>query len=537
MDKWLANNTAAKIIALAVALILWAMVHVDTDAPTITRSSQGDQTTITNLSIKPYGFDDQKYVLKSVSPQQVSISVAGQRSLLTSLPSASEYEVKMDLSSINEPGKYEVPLQFDPPAGVELLSIQPSKVTVTVEEKVTQEFQAVVLTTGVPADGFTELDPIFEDGNTVKVTLPESEMKQVQKIQGELSVDGANGNVSGRIKLVAYSNNGEVLDDAVIEPSSLKVQIPLSSNVSSKTLPLTVSYEGKLPEGLVLSGVQAGVKEVKLYGASGMLKDVDSFPPVKLDLSQIKAEGTTRYNETLTAPEGVQRVEPSSVQYTVTVVPYKEKVIANVPITLTGQTNGLKAQVTDPESGKMDVTVVGAPNLLSDVTAADVALTADLTGLGVGTHNIQLKVSLPDYIGTAGTSPPSVTVEVTSADSSAGDPAAPPTTETQPQTQPETQKPESGTSETETGTEPPTDNGSTNGSTDVPKEPEVPTEGSGESEPTQPTQPGTEEENPPVENPNPTIPDSTQPGGEGNTHTEPPAADTGGSSGGATTTP
>ena len=523
MDKWLANNTAAKIIALAVALILWAMVHVDTNAPTITRSSQGDQTTITNLSIQTYGFDDKKYVLKSVNPQQVSVSIAGQRSLLTSLPSSSEYEVKMDLSSIREPGKYEVPLQFDPPAGVELLSIQPSKVTVTVEEKVTQDFQAVVLTTGIPAEGFTELDPIFEDGNTVQVTLPASEMKQVQKIQGEMSVEGANGNVSGRIKLVAYSNSGEVFDDAVIEPSSLKVQIPISSNVSSKTLPLNVNYSGTLPEGLVLSGVEAGAKEVTLYGAAGALKTVDSFPSVTLDLSRIKAEGTTRYKETLTAPDGVQRIEPSSVQYTVTVVPYKEKVISNVPITLTGQANGQKATITDPQSGQMDVTIVGAPNLLSSVTAADVSLTADLSGLREGSHKVELKVKLPDYIKTAGSLTPSVTVEITSTGSD-GETVTPPTIETQPDNQSSNPETENG----ESGTEPPADNGSA----DVPKDTDVPASGNGETEP---TQPGTTEENPPASNT--TNPDSTHSEEEGKQHGEPPASDTGGSSGGGTGTP
>lgn len=524
MDKWLANNTAAKIIALAVALILWAMVHVDTDAPTITRNSQGDQTTITNLSIKPYGFDNEKYVLKSVSPQQVSISVAGQRSLLTSLPSATEYEVKMDLSSISEPGKYEVPLQFDPPAGVELLSIQPSKVTVTVEEKVTQEFQAVVLTTGVPADGFTELDPVFEDGNTVKVTLPASEMKQVQKIQGEMSVDGSNGNVSGRVKLVAYSNNGEVLDDAEIVPSSLKVQIPISSNVSSKTLPLNVSYSGRLPDGLVLSGVQAAAKEVKLYGAAGALKTMDAFPPVTLDLSRITAEGTTRYTETLTAPSGVQRVEPSSVQYTVTVVPYKERVISEVPIQLSGQANGMKATITDPSSGRMNITIVGAPNLLSAVTASEIGLTADLTGLAAGTHKVQLKVTLPDYIEIPeGASPPSITVEITGS-GSGGETQTPPATETQP----ETQLPDSGTGSGEAGTTetPPADNGST----EVSKDTDTPTNGEGE-----PAQPGTGEENPPADNTANPDPNNTEE--EGGTHGETPLSDTGGSAGGGTGAP
>ncbi|WP_172197154.1 CdaR family protein [Saccharibacillus qingshengii] len=495
MDKWLGNNTAAKIIALAVALILWAMVHVDTDTPTITRNTQGNQT-IANLAIEPYGLDDEKYVLQSVVPQRISVEVAGQRSQITSLLPSTEYQVKMDLSRVTEPGQYTVPLQFDPPAGVELLSIEPSRVTVTIEEKVTQEFNAVILTTGVPADGFTELDPVFEEGNAVKVTLPESEMKQVQKIQGEMSVDGANESISGRVKLVAYANNGEVLDDAVITPAAIKVQIPISSNVSSvssKTLPLNVSYSGDLPDGLVLAGVEAGANQVTLYGPKGVLEGMDSYPPVTLDLGEVKAEGSTRYKEALAAPDGIERIEPSSVEFTVNVVPFAEKTIENVPVALTGQTAGTDAKITDPVSGKMNVTVKGAPSRLAEITAADIGLTADLSGLNAGSHNVRLKVELPDYIRMDEASAPSVTVEIAAA-AEETKPDTPVTTEPDNETAP----PAQGTDEPVVEPEP------------AQPDPEETVEPNGET-PNNTEQPGEVEETPPADGDEPTAPEPTEP--------------------------
>lgn len=484
MDKWLSNNTAAKIIALAVALILWTMVHVDTDTPTITRNTQGNQT-IANLAIEPYGFDNEKYVLQSVVPQRVSVEVAGQRSQITSLMPSTEYQVTMDLSRVTGPGQYTVPLEFDPPAGVELLAIEPSRVTITVEEKVTQEFNATILTTGVPAEGFTELDPIFEEGNTVQVTLPLSQIKQVQKIQGEISVNGANESIAGQIKLVAYSNNGDVLEDAAITPSSLKVQIPISSNVSSissKTLPLNVSYSGDLPDGLMLSGVEAETRQVTLYGPARVLEGLDSFPPVTLDLSEVTAEGATLYTEALAAPDGVERVEPSSVEFTVNVVPYEQKTIENVPVTLTGQSEGTEAKITDPASGKMNVTVEGAPSRLSEITADDLGLTADLSGLKAGTHSVQLKVELPDYIRTGDASAPSITVELTE---TSEEPVTEPPAAEDTEPDEETRPPEQGTPSGETDTEPvvPGNSGTPEPPSDSPAKPEPP---------------GTTEEIPPV---------------------------------------
>ncbi|MCQ4088663.1 CdaR family protein [Saccharibacillus sp. JS10] len=493
MDKWLANNTAAKIIALAVALILWAMVHVDTDTPTITRSSQGDHTTIANVGIEPYGFDQDKYVLKTVSPKQVNVNVSGQVSQLTSLPSSSEYQVKMDLSNIEKPGQYTVPLKFDPPPGVSLLSIEPSKVTITVEEKVTKSFDAVVLTTGVPAEGFTKLDPIFEEGNTVQVTLPESEMEQVQKIQGEISVEGSNGDVAGRIKLVAYSQNGKVLDDAVIEPSSLRVQIPISSsdNVSSKTLPLNISYSGDLPDGMIVSDVQASAQKVTLYGSSEVLDQLSSFPPVTLNLDRVTAEGETTYTESLSPPEGIDRIVPASVNYKVTIVPYQKKTIADIPITLAGLANGSEATITNPQSGKMDITIVGASSLLDQVTADDIRLTADLTGLKAGAQDVKLKVDLPNYIRIEDNTSPTIKVQITGGESETG---TQPPEENNPEVNPSsgTDTPSNG-GNTETGNEPDSGSGSNSGSGSTPSDPPSSTDPPAQNGSDTET-PGTEEE-------------------------------------------
>ncbi|MDO3413356.1 CdaR family protein [Saccharibacillus sp. CPCC 101409] len=438
MDRWLSNNTIAKVIALAVALILWAMVHVDTDTPTMTRNTQGNQT-ITNLSVEPYGFDEDKYVLKSVDPQRVSVEISGQRSQLTSLLSSSEYQVKLDLSNISGPGQYKVPLTFDPPSGVQLLSISPARVTVTIEEKVTKNFNAVVLTTGTPAESYAELDPIFENGNEVQVTLPASEMKQVQKIQGEMSIDGATETVSSTLKLIAYSNNGEVLEDAVITPASLKVQIPISSSLSSKTLPLNVSYSGELPDGLALSDVQGNAKQVTLYGPEEVLKELDSYPPVALDLGEISEEGATTYTEKLAPPSGVSRIVPASVNYTVKVVPYQQKTIAGVPVNIVGAAENAEAVLTSPASRTVSVTVEGAPDLLTAIGPDDIKLTADVSGLDAGKHDVELKVELPDYIRMSRESALSVAVEITQTEEKPADPeetpsTAPTNTEEEPET-------------------------------------------------------------------------------------------------------
>lgn len=394
MDKWIRNNTASKLLALGVSIILWAMVHMDSGTA-VPPTTFYETRVIEGVQIQTYGFDDSEYALTGIDKDRVNLEVRGKRSNIMLF--TDDYKVKLDLSGVKEPGTHTLPLTFSGPSGVELVSMEPSMVTVTVEERMTNPFNVTIGTKGEPAKGFRAGEPTTVEPGTVNVTLPESELATVAQVRGTVDLDGAKENVvEKKVKLTAYNNEGEAMEDAIIEPSSVAVEIPVEATFI--TAPLQVEYTGRLPDDLVISKVNPKVKEVKLYGSKEVLNGARPYVGVTVNLSNIKDSGTTVLTADLTPPEGFEKIEPSSVEIEVTAASHGERVVEGIPVTLKGVPSGMEATITDPRSQTMSMTLTGAPDQLNSLTSTDIGLVANVAGLKAGVHEIPLQVTLPNFI-------------------------------------------------------------------------------------------------------------------------------------------
>lgn len=458
MDKWFNNNNFAKILSLAVSLLLWVMVHSNDVTPTPTMNTSIEPRAIDNVKIEAYGIDSSKYVLTSMSETEVEMQVRGQRSVLTSV-FTDEYKVRLDLSNVGA-GTTTLPLSHVVPKGVEFVSMEPSSVTVTIEELSSQDFEVNIVTTGTPAEGYAAGTPVITPNTPVKVTLPDSQLAAVGKVQGTVSIDGATENVTEKkVKLVAYDLEGKAIEGAVIEPATVSVDIPISEQFTK--VPLKIQYQGQLPEGLTLAKVDSSVSEVTLFGSQEEFAGIESYNGVTLDLSTLKEAGTETINVDLTPPSGFEKIEPSSIELTVTVVSSEElttseKVIRNVPITIQEPGGSFTATLTRPQSGKKDITISGPSDMLVNVDDSDIKLVADAKNLKEGNHEVTLQVRAPDYV-TVKDSSEDLKVSIQVKDLS----EETITTPTEPETNPDEN---SGTETPDQGSEENTDSGSSDGS-------------------------------------------------------------------------
>lgn len=401
MDKWFNNNTFAKILALAVSLLLWFMIHLD-EVPTTPTISTGISSKIVErtVPVQPYGLDSNAYVLTSLSTDEVRLEIKGQRSMLTSIFTNDDYKVLVDLSQVKD-GSNTLPLVPDLPSGVEVVSMEPSMVTVNVEKLGTKAFNVNIVPEGAPSAGYSVGAPVVEPSSPVKVVLPEGQLEAVAKVQGSVSVKDAKEDVvQKKVKLQAYDAEGKVIDNAIITPQTVEVRVPVNQPYTK--VPLRIKYSGQLPDGLVLSKVEPNVKEVSIYGSEQALAGIQSYDQATLDLTQFTQSGTSTVNVDLTPPSGSEKIEPSSIQIQVTVSPYDEaesttKVFPNVPIKLSGVENGLEGVLVSPKSGGLNITLTGSPSMLEGLSGDDIQLTGDLSGLGVGTHEIKLEADLPRF--------------------------------------------------------------------------------------------------------------------------------------------
>jgi YbbR domain-containing protein len=395
MDKWLNNNNISKIIALVISIILWGMVHMDSGTTTITPSipSNNGSKVIDNVQVQVVGFDEDKYVLYGLEPEKVRIEVRGKRTNITT--NFSSYKVKLDLSHAKS-GTMMMPLTHELPSGVEFVSMEPSMVKVTIEAKKTQEIEANVITKGKISEGYQIGIPVIKDGGKVNVTLPESRMEQLGKVQGIFDVTGMTEPVKGKsVRLVAYDKDGNEMTDAELSPATLDVDIPIMNLY--KSIPLSIRQSGKLPSGYVLADMTSDVEGVAVYGPKEVLDKLNSYS-VTIDLDQFQSGTTKQYFVNLTPPEGSEKIEPSSVNVTIKVEPVDQKVIQDIPITFINPNSALTPKMISPTTEKISLTLQGATHLLDGVSAKDIKINVNLNGLGAGKHVVPIEVVLPHFV-------------------------------------------------------------------------------------------------------------------------------------------
>ncbi len=407
MDKWLNHNNFAKIIALVFSIILWAMVHIDSGTPVAPTTVVNSKTIDTKIQVT--GFDSDKYVLYDLEPDTVRLEVKGKRTDLTT--NFSDYKVKLDLKNIG-PGTITLPLTHELPPGVQLITMEPSIIKVTIEAKETKQIPVTIVTKGNPADGMQLGSPMVIGESNVNVTLPQSEISELQKVQGTIDVTGLSETAKGKtVKLTAYDKHGQEMTNAEISPDSVEVDVPI--NKLYKNVPLEVRKVGKLPNGYVLASISTNVEGVAIYGSKDSLEGISSYP-VTVDLSQFKGTNETRYTVGLTPPEGFEKIEPSSAQVTVKIEPAGQKLIDNVPVTLINANGALTEKFVHPEDASLSLSVSGSKEILDKLKAEDITATVDLSGLGKGTHTVPITVKLPEFVELSDTGGPlEVQIELT----------------------------------------------------------------------------------------------------------------------------
>ncbi|MBB6671255.1 CdaR family protein [Cohnella nanjingensis] len=397
MDKWLSHPTAIKIVSLALGILLWAVVHFDPESRTPSSvASLLENRTINDVKVVAVGLDERNYVLREITPQKVRITVRGTRNDLVAART-SDYTVQVDLGSLTA-GTHTLPLRSDLPRGIQSLAVSPSTVTVTIEELQTKEFEVQVIPEGAPKAGYKAGTPVLRPTNRVHVTLPASEMERVDHVGASIKIEGADATLKDKtVKLVAYDAKGRPIEGAVIDPAVLELEVPITNPF--KTVPVRFKLTGSLPPGLSISAFQPETDKVTIYGPQNELDKID-FVEADVRLNELTKSGKVAIP--LGGLKNITEISPKELAINVEIVLSSTRSLQGLPVTIKGLGDGLVAKITEPATGKVDITMQGAPAMLDKLQPGDVTVEADLSGRGPGTYTVPLRVSLPRFINQTG---------------------------------------------------------------------------------------------------------------------------------------
>jgi len=403
MDKMFNNHWVMRVIALLMALMLYVSVNIETQAPkkqpgpvtsmfpSAPSESAKDTETINDIPVQTY-FDQEDLIVTGV-PESVDVTLSGPTNALLKTKQLKDFEIYADLSDLSI-GSHRVQLKHkNIPDNLEV-NLNPAVITVNVEEKITRDFPVEVdfINKSKIKTGYTAQEPIVKP-NVVRVTGSKTLIDSIALIKSRVNLQDADETIETESKVTVYDRDGNILPVEVY-PSVVDVTVPITS--PSKKLPFKIKNEGELGEGLSISNIEAVPNEITVYGPLDVLDPLEFIDGVTVDLSEIK--DNTVLDVDIPVPDGVTKVSPEKIQIKIDVEKEEEKVLKDLPVNVRGMGEGKIIQFMDSDSEALDLSVIGAPSVVTNIKPSDLELFVNVTDLSDGEHDVKVEVNGPQDI-------------------------------------------------------------------------------------------------------------------------------------------
>lgn len=380
MDSLLKSNNVVRVIALVLAVMLWLVVRGTPQDTASGLAATVSDTVQHNVDVL---YDKDRVTLAEVP--NVKITLHGDRlGVIQAKWGTALWKVTVDARNRGA-GTYTLPVMVEGlPQNV---TVDPAQVQVTLIALETRSFDVQVKTEGELDTGYA-IQGITVSPAQVQITGPADLVAQVKRVEARVSLNkGDTDTVKRDVTVSALDVNGQPVNVS-ISPQTVQASIVVAKR--GRVIPLRFQFTGLPKEGFAVESYQPSVTSVNVFGNyTGSQQYL--VPPI--DLSGIDATNT--YTVPLPLLPGVTALDPAAVEVQVNVTSAAQKTFRQVPLKVVGLPTSLTA---DLSTHTVDVVVEGAPHRLDALTADDLQAVVDLTGQDVGTHTLNVQVSVPEFL-------------------------------------------------------------------------------------------------------------------------------------------
>ncbi len=340
-------------------------------------------------------YNEEAFVVENV-PDTVDITIAGRKSDIYLANQLGEFAVELNLSKYTEPGTYKVYFTYSKSIDSVDYILDPSYLTVTIKDKVSEVKDVTYDLVGInELDKTLSVGSVNLDSSEVIVKGSQDTIDKISSIKALVSVANPDYKEKGTyeltsIPLVAYDKKGEIIKNIEIVPKTLTGTLVLNSY--KNTVPISVSTTGKLINGKAIASItinNSASYSVDVYGEEDDIKEITSVP-VTINVDGLGSESVKNYTVVISKPAGVRHLSVKNATITVTFGDEEQKTIEASTIDSKYLADGYSAVITS--GSKTQVLVKGVLSNINNVNASDIKPYVDLSGLGEGTHEVEVKV-------------------------------------------------------------------------------------------------------------------------------------------------
>lgn len=263
-----------KVLSLLFAIILWSYVRSDGNI-IITRNFK-------NIDVTFEGQEELKNNnLTIISPKEFSVDVElkGYNSYMRTA-SRDGISAKVILNNLTE-GEHSVPISVSYiDSGITVSKVSQKTIPFKIDKIVSDNFNASIIINSNPSPGYSVGD--VENFENVKVTGASTIVNKVEKLEVNVDVSKLTETASVNSKVTAYDTNGNIIDDLIIEPSTIKVKVPI---LKTKTLPIVIEYTNSDSENIAISDFTIEPSSVTIRGNSNLVDSLDKISTYPIDLA------------------------------------------------------------------------------------------------------------------------------------------------------------------------------------------------------------------------------------------------------------
>jgi YbbR domain-containing protein len=324
-------------------------------------------------------------------------------------PSTSSFRATVDLSNVDPaagPTTVDVQVESIIP-GIQVLSYQPTRITVQLERFVTREVPVDVQYGAVP-DGL-EIRPPELSPERVQVSGPESVVRLVVVARANVRIDPSGLDVDRETPLIPVDLLGNTLSPVDVTPGTTRVRIAVFRDLESRPLPVNPLLTGTPAAGFEIASISVNPLVVTVEGDADRLTSL-----TRIDTVPISVSGATEDLRAIVGfslPPGILTLGTGEVEVTVTLRQITATRTFSAGVQLVGLRPDLNYALT---TDRILATIGGSSADLDRLQGRSFTVTADATGLEVGEHDVLVTANLPAGLTLVVASPATIRVIVTS---------------------------------------------------------------------------------------------------------------------------
>jgi len=373
------RDLGLKLLSVALAVLLWFQATALTGVPL--------PQAVRDVPVQCHNLGQGLVMLSG--PATVVVTVRGRAGVMQRL-TRDDFAAYVDLSNAGV-GVGVFPVTVEGPENVSITQVSPQSVSLEIDAWDNRQVPVQVYAVGSPA-----ADHAMKGQSTRPTDLyvegPRSSVQLVSRVVARVDISRATADIKRNVVVRPVDAEGAEVSGVTVTPSTVDVEVSVVKLPAAREVQVRPNVQGRPAAGYLVESTTLSPQTVRVWAADASGEQIQFLWTHPLEIEG--ASATVERDVPLIVPAGVEKVEPVFVRVVVTIVEIvEERGFEALEVAAVNLGAGLKVTF-DPAA--VNLVVEGPRSVISSLLPEQVSVSADLAGAGVGTHNVNLTVNLPE---------------------------------------------------------------------------------------------------------------------------------------------